>query len=109
MAQTPVTTLTLRALTQKQQAVFDFIQRYFGEHRCSPFIREIQLGCQITSYKSALDRLNTLERKGFIRRLTNKHRGIRMVRKAVLQSKPEEPVLVGGAEQQGGKAEVATS
>ena len=101
--------LALRTLTHKQQAVFDFIQRYFGEHRRSPFIREIQLGCQILSYKSALDRLNALERKGFIKRLANKHRGIRIVRRAALQVKPGEPVFVDGGGQQGGEAEVVTS
>ena len=69
-------------LTKKQQAVFEFIRQYFAEHRQSPFIREIQAGCSIASYKSALDRLNALERKGFIKRLPNKHRGIKLARKA---------------------------
>ena len=69
--------------------MFGFIQRYIEEHRRSPFIREIQLGCQIASYKSAIDRLNALERKGFIKRTPNKHRGIRIV------SKP--PQTVAGA------------
>ena len=70
------------SLTQKQQAVFEFIRQYFAEHRKSPFIREIQAGCSIASYKSALDRLNALERKGFIKRLPYKHRGIRRIWKA---------------------------
>ena len=70
------------ALTYKQQTVFEFIQRYLAEHRMSPLIREIQYGCQIASYKSALDRLNALERKGFIRRAPNKHRGIKLARRA---------------------------
>ena len=69
------------SLTQKQQTVFDFIQRYVEEHRQSPLIREIQTGCQIISYKSALDRLNALERKGLIKRAPNKHRGIKLVRR----------------------------
>lgn len=101
-----MTTLAPRILTQKQQAVFDFIQRYFGEHRRSPFIREIQLGCQIASYKSALDRLNALERKGFIRRLANKHRGIRIARKAFLAVQSAEPALVDGSIQAGKSEEV---
>jgi SOS-response transcriptional repressor LexA len=67
------------ALTQKQQTVFDFIQRYCEEHGKAPFIREIQLGCQIASYKSVLDRLNALERKQFIKRVPNKHRGIEIL------------------------------
>ena len=68
-------------LTLKQQTVLGFIQQYFMEHRVSPLIREIQTGCQITSYKSAIDRLNALERKGFIKRASNKHRGIRLIRR----------------------------
>lgn len=68
-------------LTPKQQAVYDFINRYFTQHRASPLIREIQEGCSIASYKSALDRLNALERKRFIRREPNKHRGIKLVKR----------------------------
>ncbi len=59
--------------------MLEFLQRYVGEHRQSPLIREIQSGCQIASYKSAIDRLNALERKGFIKRLPNKHRGVKLV------------------------------
>ena len=69
--------------------MFDFIQRYLSEHRVSPLIREIQEACQITSYKSAIDRLNALEHKGFIRRTPNKHRGIRILRKASVGLQPE--------------------
>ena len=86
MPEPPLAKLTL---TKTQQVVLLFIQHYITEHHCSPFIREIQLGCQITSYKSAIDRLNALERKGFIRRAPNKHRGIRIAQKA-LASVPEE-------------------
>ena len=70
------------SLTAKQSAVFEFIQRYVAEHRRSPLIREIQASCDIASYKSALDRLNALERKGFIKRAPNKHRGIKVLRRA---------------------------
>ena len=78
-------------LTQKQQTAFEFIQRYVAEHRRSPLIREIQSGCQITSYKSVLDRLNALERKGMIRRAPYRHHGIKITRRAL-------PPLVGTAE-----------
>lgn len=73
--------MTKNSLTSKQQTVFEFIERYFAEHRRSPLIREIQSGCQIVSYKSVLDRLNALERKGFIKRIPNKHRGVRLSRR----------------------------
>ena len=68
--------------------MFDFIRCYFLEHRSSPLIRDVQLGCQISSYKSAIDRLNALEHKGFIRRIPNKHRGIKLVRKL---AQPQQP------------------
>jgi repressor LexA len=73
----------LTKLTRKQHTVLEYIQRYLAEHRQSPFIREIQTGCQIASYKSTIDRLNALERKGFIKRAPNKHRGITLPRKAL--------------------------
>jgi repressor LexA len=83
------------SLTQKQQIVFEFIQRYLLEHRCAPLIREIQFGCQIASYKSAIDRLNALEHKGFIRRIPNKHRGIKLAHRAAAAT----PVPVPAAAQ----------
>ncbi len=63
-------------LTPKQQIILHFLHQFFTEHQKSPLIREIQHGCQIVSYKSAVDRLNALEHKGFIKRVPNKHRGI---------------------------------
>lgn len=71
-----------RSLTTKQLALLEFIRRYIEDHRRSPLIREVQTGCDITSYKSAIDRLNALERKGLIRRVPNKHRGIKLIRKS---------------------------
>ena len=71
----------MSSLTQKQQRVFDFLYQYIAEHRKSPLIREIQAGCEIASYKSAIDRLSALEHKGFIRRIPNKHRGIKVVKR----------------------------
>ena len=72
--------------------MLEFIERYFGQHRQSPLIREIQVDCQIASYKSAIDRLNALERKGLIKRVPNKHRGIKVLRRAVAaQAVTESP------------------
>ena len=78
-------------LTIKQQAVYDFINRYFTQHRVSPLSREIHDGCGIASYKSALDRLNALERKRFIRRAPNKHRGIKLIRRPTDTPAQTEP------------------
>jgi len=43
-----------------------------------PYIREIQEGCNIQSYKSAVDKLLALEKKGYIKRSINKHRSIKL-------------------------------
>lgn len=77
-------------LTPRQQSIYDFVKAYLEANRVGPYIREIQAGCGIRSYKSVVDRLNALERKGFIKRAANKHRGIRVVRRP-----PEMAVAAG--------------
>jgi len=63
-------------LTQKQKEVYDYIRLYMDKNAISPYIREIQEGCSIQSYKSAVDKLLALEKKGYIKRSLNKHRSI---------------------------------
>jgi len=64
------------SLTIGQKEVYDFIKDYMEKNRKSPYIREIQEGCGIACYKVAVDKLMALEKKGYIRRRMNKHRGI---------------------------------
>ncbi len=66
-------------LTKKQKGVYDFIKRYIGANHQAPYIREIQDACGIVSYKSAVDKLLALEKKGYIQRTLNKHRSIKIV------------------------------
>ncbi len=68
-----------QALTPKQARVYAFLKAYVAQHAQSPYIREIQSACEIVSYKSVVDRLLALERKGWIHRLPNAHRGIRLL------------------------------
>lgn len=82
----------LTKLTQKQQTVLEYLHRYISEHRRSPFLREIQEACRIISYKSVIDRLNALERKGYIKRTPNKHRAIHL-RKATRTPYAEEATI----------------
>jgi repressor LexA len=63
-------------LTDKQQEVYDYIKSYMEKNLKSPYIREIQEGCGIQCYKSAVDKLLALEKKGYIKRAMNKHRSI---------------------------------
>ena len=63
-------------MTKKQQAVYDYIRTYMENNSISPYIREIQEGCNIQCYKSTVDKLLALEKKGYIKRSLNKHRSI---------------------------------
>lgn len=66
------------ALTKGQQEVYQYIKRYIEENSVAPYIREIQDGCNISCYKSAVDKLLSLEKKGYIKRSLNKHRSIKL-------------------------------
>jgi len=66
-------------LTEKQKAVYDFIKTHIGKNKQAPYIREIQDACGIVSYKSAVDKLLALEKKGYIQRSLNKHRSIKII------------------------------
>lgn len=65
-------------LTDKQKKVFDCIKSHIAKNKQALYIREIQQACGITSYKSAVDKLLALEKKGYIRRALNKHRSIEL-------------------------------
>lgn len=70
-------------LTVRQQAVLEFVREYIEKNKRAPYIREIQEGCSIFSYKAAVDKLLSLEKKGYIRRILNKHRGIAVLEDVV--------------------------
>jgi repressor LexA len=54
-------------LTQKQQAILDFIQEYMAEHQYPPSVREI--GAHFGVYPATVqDHISALERKGFLQR-----------------------------------------
>ena len=68
--------MALYLLTEKQKNVYDFIKEFISRNKKAPYIREIQEGCRIFSYKGAVDKLLALEKKGYIQRKLNKHRSI---------------------------------
>ncbi len=73
-------------LTAKQREVYVYIKSYIARNSFAPYIREIQAGCGIVSYKSVVDKLLALEKKGYIKRSLNKHRSIML--KKVTDSEP---------------------
>ena len=66
-------------LTLRQAQIYDFLKDYFAKNRHAPYLKEIQSSCAINSHKSVIDKLVSLERKGYIRREINKHRSIRLL------------------------------
>lgn len=66
-------------LTSKQKKIYDFIATFIASQKKAPYIREIQEACQINSYKSVVDKLLSIEKKGYIKRRLNKHRSIKLV------------------------------
>lgn len=67
------------ALTQKQKRVLDFLVGFINRRRYSPSFEEIADGLRLNSVATVHKHLQTLEKKGFIRRGYNQSRSIEIV------------------------------
>ena len=63
-------------LTQKQLDTLDFIKDFIGRVGAAPTINELRNGLKLQSLRSVTQRLEALERKGFIKRDRFKQRNI---------------------------------
>lgn len=70
-------------LTEKQRQILDFIVERVSEHGLPPTLREIAEKFGLQSVRSVQTHLDALAKKGFIRRLAGKSRGIEVVRERV--------------------------
>lgn len=68
-----------RALSPRQRAILDYIERFLDENGYPPTIREIQQELGISSTSVVDYNLNVLEQRGLIRRNRNISRGIELV------------------------------
>jgi len=64
------------ALTRRQKQVLDHLVHFIDRHGYSPSFEEIADGLKLTSLATVHKHLQTLERKGFIRRGYNRSRSI---------------------------------
>ena len=81
-------------LTTRQRQVLNFIRRSLQKNGIAPTRAEIADAIGFQSKNAALDHLKALERKGFIKRAPNKHRGIRIARSLLASPlKTQEAVL----------------
>src|SRR2546423_9750244 len=71
----------MKGLSAKQQTILQFMREFIGEHDYPPSIRDIQIGCEISSTSVVDYNLRALERLGYIRRDRDVSRGIELVDK----------------------------
>ena len=62
-------------LTQRQNAVYEFVRAYVREHGKPPTLKEIGAALSIRSTNGVSKHLHALEQKHYIRRLPNEARG----------------------------------
>ena len=63
-------------LSEKQENILDFINRFIAEEGYPPTIREIQKSCNISSTSVVSYNINSLKDKGYLDRKIGKSRGI---------------------------------
>ena len=68
-------------LSDRQQAMLDFIERFIDEEGFPPTIREIGEACDIASTSVVNYNLNKLREGNWIERTAEKSRGIRLLRR----------------------------
>jgi repressor LexA len=71
-------------LSERQQAILDFIREFSARSKYPPTIREIGHSVGITSTSVVNYNLNILEQKGFIERDREKSRGLKLVGEAAV-------------------------
>jgi repressor LexA len=67
------------ALTRRQKQVFDFLVGFINTHGYSPSFEEIGAGLELSSLATVHKHMQTLEKKGFIRRGYNQSRSVEVV------------------------------
>ena len=69
----------MKGLSSKQQKILEFLRQFIREKDYPPSIRDIQLGCEISSTSVVDYNLTALERLGFIRRDREVSRAIELL------------------------------
>lgn len=70
---------TNRKLSERQNKMLEFISDFVKEHPYPPSVREIQMGCAISSTSVVDYNLHILRREGFIKRSPDISRGIELL------------------------------
>ena len=68
-----------RKLSDRQSKMLEFIRGFLKDHPYPPSVREIQLGCAISSTSVVDYNLHILRREGYIKRSPDISRGIELL------------------------------
>ncbi len=74
-------------LSQRQQRILGFIQKFMDEHQYPPTVRDIQNGCEVSSTSVVDYNLHKLQAMGYLRREPEVSRGIELVGEGLRGSK----------------------
>jgi len=85
----------MKILSDRQQRIIEFIDRFLADRGYPPTIRDIQAGCGVSSTSVVDYNLNILKREGYIRRHAEVSRGIGLLTRS-LASESLVPVPVIG-------------
>jgi len=84
----------MKKLSDKQNRIMKFLNRFMAENGYPPAIRDIQAGCGISSTSVVDYNLNILEKEGYIRRHAEVSRGITMVNRPTgVESAMSVPII----------------
>jgi repressor LexA len=85
----------MKGLSAKQQSILQFMREFIDEHDYPPSIRDIQVGCDISSTSVVDYNLKALERLGYIRRDREVSRAIELLDRGGRRSRTVAVPLIG--------------
>jgi len=85
----------MKGLSTKQQGILKFMRDFIGEHDYPPSIRDIQVGCDVSSTSVVDYNLKALERLGYIRRDREVSRAIELLDRGSRRARTVAVPLIG--------------
>jgi len=85
----------VKTLSPKQQNIIDFVRRFLSDRRYPPTIRDIVIGCGISSTSVVDYNLDILEERGYIRRHREVSRGIELLARSPALGDGQQVPIIG--------------
>src|SRR5574338_1627130 len=85
----------MKGLSAKQQGILAFMREFIDDHDYPPSIRDIQVGCQISSTSVVDYNLKALERLGYIRRDREVSRAIELLDRGARRQRTVAVPIIG--------------